>query len=327
MKKTHPQAVVAGSSPERKAREAALELLGDFKPRDAATLYNSLLGIPGVGTTRLFNVLRELEAEGEIVVERADRKVKSYRLAIATIEELEGPRELVVVGWDGASRPMLRYADEMALPDSVRSIVTAEDRARYDAANATEGNLLDEPETAGRVYLEETPVGVRMLEPDEAPRSFGAPPQDQAVAFFVETVESRLAAGVVDAGIYLEETRISLANDADAIACDELLQEDQKREKLARIKAKRAELLRIQTAHFSGASSVAIPHPIEPEPYFSSEAQEVFTPGDVVYDLQTLRDAVYTGRRADAGDVAIVRFLGDAEPTEVSHRDIRQKYR
>lgn len=38
------------------------------------------------------------------------------------------PREVVQVGLDGGSRPMLRYADELGLPDSQRSIVSREDR-------------------------------------------------------------------------------------------------------------------------------------------------------------------------------------------------------
>ncbi|MET0604390.1 MAG: hypothetical protein ABW167_20560 [Baekduia sp.] len=33
------------------------------------------------------------------------------------------PREIVSVGWDGASQPMLRYRDELHLPDHRRSIV------------------------------------------------------------------------------------------------------------------------------------------------------------------------------------------------------------
>ena len=33
-------------------------------------------------------------------------------------------RDTVVVGWDGRSRPMIRYADELHLPDSQRSIVS-----------------------------------------------------------------------------------------------------------------------------------------------------------------------------------------------------------
>lgn len=32
-------------------------------------------------------------------------------------------RKVVVVGWDGRSNPMLRYADEMHLPDYARSLV------------------------------------------------------------------------------------------------------------------------------------------------------------------------------------------------------------
>lgn len=46
------------------------------------------------------------------------------------------PRELVVVGWDGASKPMLRYRDELKLPDHARSIVSAEDRAAYEERKA-----------------------------------------------------------------------------------------------------------------------------------------------------------------------------------------------
>jgi hypothetical protein len=41
-------------------------------------------------------------------------------------------RDTVVVGWDGRSQPMLRYADEMHLPDSQRSVVAA--AASHDAA-------------------------------------------------------------------------------------------------------------------------------------------------------------------------------------------------
>lgn len=49
--------------------------------------------------------------------------------ANATIAELvvaglrKKEREVVTVGWDGRSRAMLRYADELHLPDYARSIV------------------------------------------------------------------------------------------------------------------------------------------------------------------------------------------------------------
>lgn len=38
------------------------------------------------------------------------------------------PRQVVVVGLDGGSRPMYRYADELMLNDSARSIVSPDDR-------------------------------------------------------------------------------------------------------------------------------------------------------------------------------------------------------
>ena len=37
-------------------------------------------------------------------------------------------REVVVVGWDGKSQPIRRYADELHLPDHLRAVVKAEDR-------------------------------------------------------------------------------------------------------------------------------------------------------------------------------------------------------
>lgn len=49
-------------------------------------------------------------------------------LATERIASLSEPREVVVVGWDGASRPMYRYRDEMDRPDHARSIVRPEDR-------------------------------------------------------------------------------------------------------------------------------------------------------------------------------------------------------
>lgn len=43
-------------------------------------------------------------------------------------EHVDAAREVVSVGWDGRSRPILRYADELHLPDHARSVVRAEDR-------------------------------------------------------------------------------------------------------------------------------------------------------------------------------------------------------
>jgi hypothetical protein len=37
-------------------------------------------------------------------------------------------REVVQVGWDGASQPILRYRDELHLPDHRRSAVRSQDR-------------------------------------------------------------------------------------------------------------------------------------------------------------------------------------------------------
>lgn len=45
--------------------------------------------------------------------------------------EPEAPtgRPLFCIGWDGRSQPMFRYADEMALPDHERAIVSEADMA------------------------------------------------------------------------------------------------------------------------------------------------------------------------------------------------------
>lgn len=62
----------------------------------------------------------------EAVNEETMRSVR-----IKTAARLRGRRRAVVsAGLDGRSEPMLRYADEMALPDSARSIVSAADRER-----------------------------------------------------------------------------------------------------------------------------------------------------------------------------------------------------
>lgn len=51
------------------------------------------------------------------------------------MKQVEGrtDREIVVIGLDGGSQPMLRYRDEMGLPDHDRSIVSREDREAYEA--------------------------------------------------------------------------------------------------------------------------------------------------------------------------------------------------
>ena len=56
-------------------------------------------------------------------------------------------REVVSVGWDGASRPMLRYRDELHLPDHARSIVSPADRAEREPA-AYRGSRHEEIEAA-----------------------------------------------------------------------------------------------------------------------------------------------------------------------------------
>lgn len=40
-------------------------------------------------------------------------------------QQIQSPvtRQVKAVGWDGRNQPMLRYADEMHLPDHLRSVV------------------------------------------------------------------------------------------------------------------------------------------------------------------------------------------------------------
>lgn len=63
------------------------------------------------------------------------------------------------------------------------------------------------------------------------------------------------------------------------------------------------------------------------EPFFASQAQEVFVPGTRVFDLQTRREGVYITHIAGWGDLAFVTFDGDHEATEVSFSDIRNLHR
>lgn len=40
-------------------------------------------------------------------------------------------RSITCVGWDGRSKPILRYSDELHLSDHLRSSVTVQDRLRH----------------------------------------------------------------------------------------------------------------------------------------------------------------------------------------------------
>jgi len=50
--------------------------------------------------------------------------------AVAELQERAAAPEIVAVGWDGRSRPMYRYRDDMPLPDHARRIVAPEHRPR-----------------------------------------------------------------------------------------------------------------------------------------------------------------------------------------------------
>lgn len=70
-------------------------------------------------------VLAETFGKAQIqVIGEIGRWVRNVR----ALEEIPSGREVVTVGWDGASKPMLRYADELGLSDHERSIVSAADR-------------------------------------------------------------------------------------------------------------------------------------------------------------------------------------------------------
>ncbi len=73
------------------------------------------------------------------------------RVMILVRYVLERPasgRELVSVGWDGRSNPMLRYADELSKPDSQRSIVSVSDRIAGELATKNAELALEQRATA-----------------------------------------------------------------------------------------------------------------------------------------------------------------------------------
>lgn len=88
---------------------------------------------PALERERQAEIWRDWET-GRISTDRAGELLResSRRVAEADLHAHDPAREVVSVGLDGASRPMLRYRDELHLPDHRRSRVNVQPAAALD---------------------------------------------------------------------------------------------------------------------------------------------------------------------------------------------------
>ncbi|MDG4796944.1 hypothetical protein [Micromonospora sp. WMMD1082] len=119
------------------AAERGLELAkkGDLRKTVRGQLTAGAVDKAGAYDAVLMEVAERRAALG-LAAEMA--RLKRPKPAASAAVESPVRRAVVLVGWDGASRPIYRYRDEMDLADAQRSTVAAADSSARDAAPTDE---------------------------------------------------------------------------------------------------------------------------------------------------------------------------------------------